>query len=175
MSPIIWIPKIVFLYPWGTPLRQTAQWLMDRNHATLAEPGLLRGYVDCSPAGCSICLKPHVKHPAVPGFSFTILTTCPHHEDIDDFDFFLAPNRAVAALLPPERKHQTCRGNLWVVKHPLPSPAAGISNHTLPIVDVLPTDWPHIDELVRRWVVRMYERATAEKRDGAASVDTPAS
>ncbi|KAJ6503158.1 hypothetical protein C8R47DRAFT_1067270 [Mycena vitilis] len=156
-----WIPKIVFLYPWGTPLRQTAEWLMDRNHATLAEPGLLRGYVDCSPAGCSICLKPHVKHPAVPGFSFTILTTCPHHEDIDDFDFFLAPNRAVAALLPPERKHQTCRGNLWVVKHPLPSPAAGISNHTLPIVDVLPTDWAHIDELVRRWVVRMYEHAAA--------------
>ncbi|KAJ7911939.1 hypothetical protein B0H13DRAFT_2327794 [Mycena leptocephala] len=61
------------------------------------------------------------------------------------------PNKSVAALLPADQLQYTPLGNLVVVKHRLPSPdASPVSNADLPLDDIVPADFPYVDEMVRR-------------------------
>ncbi|KAJ7925374.1 hypothetical protein B0H13DRAFT_2314587 [Mycena leptocephala] len=167
--------RVVLLYPWGVSARQTAIFTMKATNVTLAQPDFLEGWFYCSPGNCGTCRKPHLKHPAIHGASFTILISCPHHPHLrrywedDDESEVLLPNKAVAKILPDNRQHQTCRGNLVVVKHPLPNDAPPtVLNHTLPIVDVVAADFPHIDELVRRWVIHLYDLEQSEEQESQA-------
>ncbi|KAJ7826542.1 hypothetical protein B0H13DRAFT_1918113 [Mycena leptocephala] len=147
----VYTERFVRLYPWGLSATQTAVYLTPVENITLNQGGSLEGWFYCSPRECKKCLKPHFRHPAIPDSSFTILIACPHHPNLADDPISLPPNQAVAKILPEDRQHQTCCGNLVVVKHALPPDShAGISNRDLPIVDVVATDYLHIDEMVRR-------------------------
>jgi hypothetical protein len=102
---------------------------------------------------CTRCLKPNVRHRAIPDATFTILVSCQHGTE-DDVAENRFPNRSVAAILPYAQRQFTCLGNLVVVKHSLPAPdTPSASNADLPIVDLEPADFPFVDEMVARSVV----------------------
>ncbi|KAJ7605233.1 hypothetical protein DFH06DRAFT_1150624 [Mycena polygramma] len=153
-SPLI--ERTVLLYPWGTPIRQTASFYFRPNDATLRDLGILESNFYASPGRCDVCPKPHFRHAALPGVSFTLLIACPHHPDVvtatDDL-WRLSPNKAVARLLPDTRKSHTCLGNLVVIKHAHPDGDL-VANQGLPIIDMAEKDFAHVDELVRRLLPR---------------------
>ncbi|KAJ7160862.1 hypothetical protein C8R46DRAFT_1038080 [Mycena filopes] len=142
-------------YPWGLSARHTLLIAFPRGPVTLRDPALLESCFWASPAQCAACHKPHFKHAAMPGASFTIIIHCPHHPSAAD-----APcgyNKAVQVILPETRAHQTCYGNLLVVKHMCPSDSTAIDNRDLPVIDVLPADMEHIDELTTTMSVPLYD------------------
>ncbi|KAJ7659793.1 hypothetical protein DFH06DRAFT_1326815 [Mycena polygramma] len=119
---------------------------------TVRNNGFLLLWFSPNPADCTRCLKPIVRHRSLPGFGFTILTSCQHGEG-DNASEEVFPNKAVAGIMPFQYRPATCLGNLVVVKHPMDTSLPGdASNADLPIVDVEPEDFPFIDELVRRYV-----------------------
>ncbi|KAJ7680868.1 hypothetical protein DFH06DRAFT_1120453 [Mycena polygramma] len=155
------VERTVLLYPWGTPLRQTAVFHFEADNITLRDLRMLEANLYASPGRCDKCPKPHFRHAALPGVSFTVLVACPHHPDVvgatDDL-WRLFPNRAVARLLPDDRKHQTCIGNLVVIKHAHPDGEL-IANQALPVLDIDESDTPHIDELVHiLWLILVSQR-----------------
>ncbi|KAJ6509358.1 hypothetical protein C8R47DRAFT_1208542 [Mycena vitilis] len=165
------VERIVLLYPWATPLRQTASFTFHPDDITLRNLASLDANFYASPGRCDICPKPHFRHATLPGVSFTVLVACPHHPDAvgaTDPLWQLVPNRAVARLLPETHKHQTCNGNLVVIKHA--HPAGGlVTNQSLPILDVVESEFSHIDELVRRWVCRLHELKNPSSTEGSAA------
>ncbi|KAJ6450542.1 hypothetical protein C8R47DRAFT_1230234 [Mycena vitilis] len=156
--PAMQVERAVVLYPWGTRLRQTAAFHFTADDVTLRDLKSLEVNLYASPGHCDICPKPHFRHAALPGVSFTILAACPHHPDVvgvtDDF-WRLSPNKAVAHLLPEGLKHQTCVGNLVVIKHAHPDGGL-IANQGLPVLDICESEIPYVDELVRRWAPRLH-------------------
>ncbi|KAJ7201935.1 hypothetical protein B0H12DRAFT_1080921 [Mycena haematopus] len=100
------------LYPYFGYQRQTASLLFPPDAVTLRDPNVLEGNFFASPGACDICPKPHFKHGAIPGASFTVITSCPHHPDLPMYPD--GPNKAVAKILPPSRKHATCIGDFSV-------------------------------------------------------------
>ncbi|KAJ7906654.1 hypothetical protein B0H13DRAFT_2333284 [Mycena leptocephala] len=128
---------------------------MKNADVTLGDPDFLEAWIYCSPGACKLCLKPHFRIPAIPDATFTILIACLHHPDLVDDKLGLPPNKAVAKILPDSKQDQTCRSNLLVAKHSV-VPDSTRSNSALPIVDVVPDDYPHIDEMVCRWVIHLH-------------------
>ncbi|KAJ7646085.1 hypothetical protein DFH06DRAFT_1136231 [Mycena polygramma] len=160
------VERTVLLFPWGTPLRQTAVFHFPASDITLRDLGCLEGNFYASPGRCSICPKPHFRHSALPGVSFTVLVACPHHPDTvgaTDPLWALLPNKAVAALLPEELKHKTCRGNLVVIKHTHPDGGL-VANQNLPVLDINEGDIPHIDELLGSQAIRPSSPSGLEHR-----------
>ncbi|KAJ7033982.1 hypothetical protein C8F04DRAFT_1260479 [Mycena alexandri] len=139
------VDRLVVIYPTTETIRSIIPLAMKPQPLTLSEPGLLDSLLD-SPDTCERCLKPNFKHAAIPGATFTILISCPHRPDPD---YPLYRNKAVAKILPDSRQHQTCMGNLLVVKHALVADP-NVSNANLPVIDVASSDLPYLDELVRR-------------------------
>ncbi|KAJ7792186.1 hypothetical protein B0H14DRAFT_2624172 [Mycena olivaceomarginata] len=131
------------MYPWDEGRQEMSLIMFPPEAVTLRNPNILNSFF-ASPAQCTICLKPHLSHQAIPGALFTIIVSCPHHTDVAQSP--PGPNRAVTNLLPDQRKHETCNGNLMVFKHTISNNPA-VSNQDLPVVDVLPADFLHIDEL----------------------------
>ncbi|KAJ7865253.1 hypothetical protein B0H13DRAFT_1898646 [Mycena leptocephala] len=147
-QPIPIVDRKLVIYPAELPRRQPAVMTFPQDAVTLADQDNLEGNFYASPGACRICPKAHLRHNALPGVSFTILIACPHHphvvEATEDF-YRLFPNKAVAEILPETHKHQTCRGNLYVIKH---GPGEqGQINRDLPVVDVVDADHPYLDEL----------------------------
>ncbi|KAJ7173536.1 hypothetical protein C8R46DRAFT_1031836 [Mycena filopes] len=148
---------------------------MNSRYVTLREPHLLDEWLTAAPDDCQICLKPNFKHAGIPGFTFTVLVSCPHHPEIAELGP-LVPNKAVARLLPQERERETCHGMLMVIKHG-PGATDKVINRDLPVVDMLPADLPFVEELVRRWVVHLYalSRQAASTSSAAPSAPVAAS
>ncbi|KAJ7655775.1 hypothetical protein DFH06DRAFT_1329210 [Mycena polygramma] len=156
-----YIEKIVRMYPWGQQPVLNPTLLMGPGCRTLRDNGFLLLWFSPNPADCTRCLKPILRHPSLPGFAFTILTSCQHGVG-ENASEELFPNKSVAGVMPFEYRAATCLGNLVVVKHPCEtSPTVPVSNADLPIVDVEPADHPFIDELVRRWCYRIHNLANS--------------
>jgi hypothetical protein len=136
------------MYPWGDGQRLHTGFMMKPASRSLHDNSAALGYFTESPVDCPKCLKPHLRHPAIPDATFTILISCPHSSDPDPI-FELYPNKAVTAILPDQHRWCTPLGNVVVFKHPLTDPPSA-TNRTLPIIDILPADLPFVDELVRR-------------------------
>ncbi|KAJ7606400.1 hypothetical protein DFH06DRAFT_1348109 [Mycena polygramma] len=161
--PGIYLEKIVRMYPWGQQPVLNPTLIMPPGCRTLRDNGFLLLWFSPNPADCTRCLKPVVRHRSLPGFGFTILTSCQHGEG-DNASEELFPNKAVAGIMPFQYRSATCLGNLVVVKHPMDTSLPGsASNADLPIVDVEPADFPFIDELVRRWCYHIHNRAHTER------------
>ncbi|KAJ7615076.1 hypothetical protein DFH06DRAFT_1343929 [Mycena polygramma] len=163
------IERTVLFYPWSA-MRQTATWTLPKAESSLTDPDFfLEAYFYCSPVECGTCPKPHLKHPAISDATFTILVACPHHPNLDDNDIGLPRNKAVARILPDSHRGYAPNGHLVVIKHPLVPDAP--SNATLPIISVVPDDFPYIDQIVRRWVVKLHQinEAAAAKEAAAES------
>ncbi|KAJ7847101.1 hypothetical protein B0H14DRAFT_2583748 [Mycena olivaceomarginata] len=132
------------MYPWDAGCREMSLIMFPPEAVTLRNPDILDNNFFASPAQCTICPKPHLSHQAIPGASFTIIVSCPHHTNVAQSP--PRPNCAVANLLPDQRRHETCNGNLMVFKHAISNNPA-VSNQDLPVVDILPADFLHVDEL----------------------------
>ncbi|KAJ7643845.1 hypothetical protein FB45DRAFT_861426 [Roridomyces roridus] len=105
----------------------------------------LQGFFDPNPAQCDRCKKPFFSHSALPGVGFTLFKACPHGAGPDFPDLY--PNKAVATLLGPTKKHQTCLGSVLVIKH---AHVAGADTRDMPLLDVLESDIPRLNKLVVR-------------------------
>lgn len=147
LSQDLYTQCLTLLYPWQGPARDTALIVFPPDAVTLRDPDILEHSFWFSPAECKICPKPHFTHEAIPAASFTIILSCPHHPSASQSP--PGPNEAVTRILPDPCKHETCKGNLMVIKHAA-SDDPNISNQDLPVVDVVPQDFLHVDELVRR-------------------------
>ncbi|KAJ7641677.1 hypothetical protein FB45DRAFT_1022414 [Roridomyces roridus] len=125
-------------------------------------PHILQGLFDPDPTNCKHCLKPLLRHEALGlDIAFTVITGCTHADTLRP-----DANKAVAAMLRPADKHKTCHGSVLVVKH-AHSPDARISNRDLPLLDIVESDIPHLDELVRR------VRLSFATYDPSPSIDRP--
>ncbi|KAJ7459122.1 hypothetical protein B0H11DRAFT_1924462 [Mycena galericulata] len=147
MSPPPVVGKKALLFPWGVTGYHLINIDYPADAVTLgANDGApLDAVFEPNPAACSRCLKPYLKHHALPNFGFSVFTGCTHGTDLEWEKQY--PNKCVAALLP--NPLQTCFGCVVVVKHPLSTDPA-VSNRDLPVLDVEQADIPHLTELVRR-------------------------
>ncbi|KAJ7718103.1 hypothetical protein B0H14DRAFT_3521806 [Mycena olivaceomarginata] len=143
MSPSVHVT--LNFHPSGEDIGEMSLIMFPPEAVTLRNPDILDNNFFASPAQYTICLKPHLSHQAIPGVSFTVIVFCPHHTDVAQSP--PGPNRAVANLLPDQCKHEMCNGNLMVFKHAISNNPA-VSNQDLPVVDVLPADFLHVDELM---------------------------
>ncbi|KAJ7470057.1 hypothetical protein B0H11DRAFT_2237973 [Mycena galericulata] len=147
MSPPTLIVRKALLYPWGVVDRHliNIDFLSDAPTLGANNALVVAAVFEPNPALCDRCLKPYLKHRALPDVAFTIFTGCTHGTDPEWETQY--PNKAVAAMLPDPS--QTPFGCVLVVKHPL-STDAQVSNRDLPILDVDQADIPHLNELVKR-------------------------
>ncbi|KAJ7890038.1 hypothetical protein B0H13DRAFT_2341221 [Mycena leptocephala] len=146
------IEKKVRMYPWDQVPCLSPSITLHTGHPTLSDNKQeLYNWFSPNPADCTRCLKPLIRHRTIPHATFTIFVSCQHGEGPDAAQN-LYPNKAVAAVMPDPYRRFTCLGNLMVVKHSLSASDASLpSNRDLPIVDVVPADFPFVDELVVRW------------------------
>ncbi|KAJ7934219.1 hypothetical protein B0H13DRAFT_2305943 [Mycena leptocephala] len=162
-DPPYFVVRKVSLYPWSETPRLHPDFLLLPDRPTLRDNNQLFGWFFPNPVQCTRCLKPNVRHPAIPGATFTILVSCQHGTE-DDVAENRFPNRSVAAILPYTQLQFTCLGNLVVVKHSLPAPnAPSASNADLPIVDLEPADFPFVDKMVARWCYHIHMLAQKEQ------------
>jgi hypothetical protein len=139
------------MYPWAETPCCHPDFLLRPERQTLRDNDHLLGWFNPNPADCARCLKPLLKHQDIPDATFTILVACHHSVAAEN----MFPNKSVAALLPADQLQYTPLGNLVVVKHRLPSPdASPVSNADLPLDDIVPADFPYVDEMVRWYVLQ---------------------
>ncbi|KAJ7627913.1 hypothetical protein DFH06DRAFT_1141425 [Mycena polygramma] len=132
------IHRHVLLYPQDEDVRRYSCWMLEGPVPTLASIG---GCISFSPAECRTCPKPSLTYTKLaPGFSFTILMSCPHHPDAR-----LSPNQSIMKILPEGHKSKkACVGNLWIIKHKAPpGSSSNMSNKRLPVVDFDDADLPY--------------------------------
>ncbi|KAJ6479199.1 hypothetical protein C8R47DRAFT_1074641 [Mycena vitilis] len=145
------IHRHVLLYPQEEGFRRSSCWFLEGPIPTLASVGKC---ISWSPDQCRKCPKPSLTYSSLaPGFSFTILISCPHHPDAHSH---LLPNQSVLRILPEGHKSKVFRGNLWIVKHKAPDGACPhMSNKRLPVVDFEDADLPYMNEMMGRRISRI--------------------
>ncbi|KAJ7178664.1 hypothetical protein C8R43DRAFT_1118036 [Mycena crocata] len=153
-DPPYYVFRKVLLYVWGEiDCRIVDMLLYPDRPITLDNQDGIATYFTPNPASCALCLKPHFKIPSKPDFSYTLFLACTHLKtEEENCPLNLSLNKTVGKLLPDPRR--TCRGNVVVVKHAL---THGVSNKDLPIVDMGEDDIRIADEIVRRWVDKIYK------------------
>ncbi|KAJ7093641.1 hypothetical protein C8R43DRAFT_964574 [Mycena crocata] len=164
--PDYYIERQVLIYPsWLPDRRRVGMFLCSDRPFTLDNQSAILSFFDENPATCPLCPKPHFKIPSHPGSSFTVFLACPHppQDDPHKTPPELSPNKTIAKILR-DASH-TCLGNVVVVKH---EHTTGISNKDLPIVDLEVGDMDLADEIVRRWVERVYVQSAPAPRAQAA-------
>ncbi|KAK7022237.1 hypothetical protein R3P38DRAFT_3195624 [Favolaschia claudopus] len=121
---------------------------------TLFPPDILGGIFDPNPGECDDCEKPHCSIPSRPNHSFTIISSCVHHPELD---VDVHPNPAIERMVSSSLRPYLPLGHVVVFKHILKT-NPDISNHHLHVVNVEDDDIPLIDELVARWVAELRSR-----------------
>ncbi|KAJ7432249.1 hypothetical protein B0H11DRAFT_2260905 [Mycena galericulata] len=154
MSASTPVRRKALLFPWGVVDRHLINIDLPTPTTTLGdnEALIVAAVFDPDPSQCSRCLKPYLRHRALPNVGFSIFTGCTHGTEPEWHTQY--PNKAVAAMLPDPS--QTCLGCVLVVKHPL-STDPKVSNRDLPILDVEQADIPYLNEIVKRWAVNLYK------------------